>query len=77
MTRVFRDDLTGDEYPTDQWLQQFGIVAHGDLIATFDVSDETVRENPEEVAQMLHKQVEEWLDQYQEALAGQQGGEQP
>lgn len=67
MTKVYRDDITGKEYEEDV-LSQFGIIAYDGLMDDFEVHDETIHNQPEEIADRMHQMVDEWLERHKEHL---------
>lgn len=68
MAKLYRDDISGEEYTTDGRLDEYGLLVEGMTHDRIDVAQSTVRNNPEAVAEELHDMVDAWLDHYQEYL---------
>jgi len=67
MSKVYRDDVTGEEHDVDV-LSEFGLVTHDGLMDKIDVHDDTVNNQPEEIADELHAMVDNWLEDWQQHL---------
>lgn len=61
MARIYRDDITGEEYDAESELEEFGIINDTGTYNSIDVATETVRNDPEKVASALHGMVDGWL----------------
>lgn len=63
MSTLFVDDITGTEYDTQQYLQNLGIALNGELVASIDVTAETIRDHPDAIRDELDAQLETALDE--------------
>lgn len=68
MARIYRDDMTGEEFESENDLSQFGVIAHDMLYDDFDISDETVVNRPDAVAEKLHDIVDAWVEGHKEHI---------
>lgn len=68
MTTIHRDDLTGEEHPSDHNLMEFGILQEDVISVAFETHSDVYHEEPERIAERLHEEVDEWLEDTQEYL---------
>lgn len=69
MTTFHRDDLTGEEHRSGRRLMSFGITQEDTLIHEFETHADVYHEEPERIAERLHDEVDEWLEETREYLA--------
>lgn len=62
MTRLIEDDITGQQYETHEDMDEFGLVAFGDLFDRIETHPDVVAEDPDRVASELHDMVDEWVE---------------
>ena len=73
MSELYRDDVTGDLHGSETEMVGLGIVAYGALWSRFDTHEETLREEPDAVAEKLHDRVDQWLEDHKKQLEVQEG----
>lgn len=66
MTTLVRDDVSGNLYQNEEGMYAFGLVAYGQAWGAFDVHEDTIREDPDAVAERMHDLVDDWLAERRE-----------